>query len=370
MVAVFFTCDAFRENSPLMDRVLVSYAYYEKSTERHHDNLKFFLQEGVTRLSDGAKHVRIELNINGLCKVPLPETTDTFQAFVRPNVGYDFGAHTDTLERALQQYNAHRFEETPYRYFIFLNGGQRGPFLPTYWPQGRPWTDVFTSKLVDDVALVGASMFYHEKTQQPVVETWAFALRADGLQSVWDTGRVFLQHPTKHSACVAEDELTPVIRDAGFRFQSLLLKHSRPSAHTQHNKNLISSRPWQYEEINIHPLEVVFYKTYWDTAGEENNHFECPYEARYTQWLMEEPEYHRPILQLKSAWKAPPSPKATSEKKEPNTTSISVHLSNEHKAPPDSSVWKKPGVIVGLSVAATVFAAMLGLIIFLLVRKL
>jgi hypothetical protein len=46
-----------------------------------------------------------------------------------------------------------------YKYFIVLNSSLRGPFLPLSWPKSHlHWSEIFTSKLSDDIKLVGLSI--------------------------------------------------------------------------------------------------------------------------------------------------------------------------------------------------------------------
>ena len=337
---------------PSAEPVLVSYAYYEKSTRRHQENLIFFLHEAVARFAN-QKHIRIELNINGKCLVPLPPNTENFQAYIRPNVGFDFGAHTDTLHRALDRHKATSFVDLPYKHYIFLNGSQRGPFLPVYWPKGNAWTDVFTSKLVDDTGLVGSSMFYHEHTGSPVVETWAFGLRADALDAVWKSKRIFKQHPSKHSACVAEDELAPLVKHAGLKFTSLLLKFNQ-NGEKQTNSYKIASRPWAYEDICINPLEVVFYKTFWDTAPESDNYYECPFEARYTQWILGERERSRKVYPIKDSWKQFQSEMRQRMEIAPPLFSSKQAVDTPTKPKVEDHSSKRTSIIVGTSVVALI----------------
>lgn len=322
--------------------VLVSYAFYDKGTARCQENLQFFLKEGVKRF-EAHENVRVELSVNGTTRLELPPTTKMFEVFTRENAGFDFGAHADALDRALKRHGTTRFAELPYKAYVFLNGSQRGPFLPEYWPRERHWSAVFTDKMEGDCALVGSCMFHHIKTHLPTVETWAFAVRPDGLQALVDEGSVFRQHTTKHSACVAEDTLTKTIVDRGLKFATLQIKFARNPDQTNDYK--IASRPWAYEGISIHPLETVFFKTYWDTASADENFYECPFEQRYTQWIMGEPEHKRDVLPIAKDWRAlrMPAEKPAASKKHRNVA-----------------------VIVPSVVAATLLA---GLLVFLFFRK-
>jgi hypothetical protein len=45
-----------------------------------------------------------------------------------------------------------------YSYFIFLNSSVRGPFYPSYMPQGWQWTQAFTNRIIGDVKVVASSL--------------------------------------------------------------------------------------------------------------------------------------------------------------------------------------------------------------------
>lgn len=45
-----------------------------------------------------------------------------------------------------------------YRYFLFLNSSVRGPFYPSYQPQGWAWPRAFTDRLSADVKVVASSI--------------------------------------------------------------------------------------------------------------------------------------------------------------------------------------------------------------------
>lgn len=280
-------------------RVLVSYAYYEKNTERHKKNLEFFLKEGYERFRN-FKNVDIYLCLNGgKCNVKLPQETDNFHVLKRGNTGFDFGAHQDVLNIVLKKYGS--FSKAPYTTYIFLNGSQRGPFLPVYWRPDVHWSTVFSDKL-NNSGLVGSCKFTHSKDKIDTVETWAFALAPNAMKTVWDNGTVFRQHPSKESACKAEDDLTRIILKSGLGIDTLQLKYVRNKLDT--NNYNISSRPWNYENISIHPLETVFYKTYWDSALESENGYECPFEQRYTEWIIGgDGEFKKDVFPLYKLWK-------------------------------------------------------------------
>ena len=279
-------------------RVLVSYVYYEKNTARHNKNLEFFLKEGYERFRN-FKNVDIYLCVNGgKCNVKLPEETENFKIVRRSNTGFDFGAHHDVLNIVISKYGS--LHRAPYSTYVFLNGSQRGPFLPVYWRPDVHWSTVFSDKF-KTAGLVGSCKFFNVKDKIETVETWAFALRPDALKIALDDGTIFRQHPTKESACIAEDDLTRVILSSKLGIDTLQLKFARDNQ--SKNDYKISSRPWSYENISINPLETVFYKTYWDTALKSENGYDCPFEQRYTEWILGgNKEYETDVFPLYKLW--------------------------------------------------------------------
>jgi hypothetical protein len=279
--------------------VLVSYAYYEKNTERHNKNLEFFLKEGYERFKM-FKNVDIYLCINGRkCNVQLPEETDNFKIIRRDNIGFDFGAHTDVINTVINKYGS--LDKCPYDTYVFLNMSQRGPFLPVYWRPELHWSTVFSDKF-KNAGLVGACSFYLNK-DRPIVETWAFALRPDALKIAFEEGSIFTQHVSKSSAVDAETNLTYILLKNGLNYSDLQLKYSKNRNYKNINKYKISSRPWSYEDISINPLETIFYKTYWDSAEPNNNGYNCPFEQRYTEWILQSStEYKKGVYPLYKLW--------------------------------------------------------------------
>lgn len=65
----------------------------------------------------------------------------------------DFAAHNITLEYLLAQ---GRLKQ--YKYVILLNSSVRGPFVPSYMPEGWQWPQAYTSRLVGDVHVVSSSL--------------------------------------------------------------------------------------------------------------------------------------------------------------------------------------------------------------------
>ena len=108
----------------------------------------------------------------------------------------------------------------------------------------------------------------------------------------------------KDSAINGENNLTKVVLANGLDIDCLQMKFSRDKSSNNVNGYRISSRPWSYEDISITPFETVFYKTYWDSALPSENGYECPFEQRYTEWIMGNGhEYTTDVYPLYKLWK-------------------------------------------------------------------
>jgi hypothetical protein len=121
-------------------KTLVIYNYYEKD-EVYKRNFEYFLKFGIL---DGVHYV---ISINGDFTVDLVQRSNICY-LIRPNIGYDFGAYDDVIEKytAIDSYD----------YYFFVNCVVRGPFLPAYC--NVPWVEPFIRLLSDDVKLVGATI--------------------------------------------------------------------------------------------------------------------------------------------------------------------------------------------------------------------
>lgn len=283
-------------------KVLVSYSYYEASQTRYQDNLKFFLHEAVGQpCHDKTVDCTYVLVVQGhKCSVPIPPNV---RVHYTDNTGFDLGAHG----KALELYKNQKFDA-----YVFLNCGQRGPFLPNYWPTNRHWSYVFLDRLFkqEKPGIVGVSIFCSKHLKKPVVETWAFCMSRDALETIQRNTGVFQLHSSKHSAVhKGEHTLGPYLFDHKFGMDCLLYKYRNVDWQNQAmkcNNCAIPSRPWSYEDISIHPMEVVFYKTFWQSFPGQRSGYKCPYETRYTQWALgEDPKADKEELNgtLPSPWR-------------------------------------------------------------------
>lgn len=77
--------------------------------------------------------------------------------------------------------------------------------MPPYMPEGWQWTDAFTSRLVNSVHAVSSSLVCLPEVDEggpgPRLESWAFAVTAEGLQALLQEG-LFELRTCKLCPCV------------------------------------------------------------------------------------------------------------------------------------------------------------------------
>lgn len=269
-------------------KTVVSYAYYE--TDRSMYNLDFFSQNGITERTD----ILFIIVINGYkCSVELPDYKNCV-IIKKENSGFDFGAHKASIDYLLEINNCDA-NNLPYENYVFMNSGVIGPFLPTYYPSDLyHWTNIFTSKLNDKVKLVGTSLGCFEYTYIPAkgphIEGFCFCLDKIGLITALEQNTIFVNHLNKHLAVVnGEFLLSETILKAGFTVDCLLYKYNGIDWLNIDNwldrcKSVFPSRTGTYDNISIHPFEVVFHKYFWGN----HNLVNFDYVSTYVKWKQEE----------------------------------------------------------------------------------
>jgi hypothetical protein len=268
-------------------KTVVSYAYYE--TNRTMYNLDFFAQVAIVDVPN----MLFIIVVNGhKCSIELPNY-DNCIVIKRDNVGFDFGAHRESIDYLLNLYNCVNVNDIPYDNFIFINCGVIGPFLPTYYPSNMSWTNIFTSKLNDKVKLVGTSLVCFEYTASPGkgphIEGFCFCLDKIGLDIVMGVETVFINHKTKQNAVNdGEYGLSKAIINAGYSLDCLLYKYqevdwTNKENWVNQNNYTHPSRVNTYDTITIHPFEVVFHKWFWANNLPVNFN----YIVRYRKWKLD-----------------------------------------------------------------------------------
>lgn len=291
------------------DLILTSYSYFEKDTVQL-ANFQFFISVGMGISSTYKAPVKTDfvVVINGPQCTPCKSlhhivNDDEKAAAVMPasvsaawsspgltmfqrteNQGMDFAAHNVTIEylRKTNQY-------TRYQYFIFLNSSVRGPFYPSYMPEGWQWTMAYTQRFKPDVRLVSSSIVCLPSIDAggygAKAESWAFAIDQEGLDLVTEAG-VFSLHVCKLCndgvVVLGEYGLSNVLLSKGHNIATLMSKYNpntdwREERHWQCNSNVHPSRHGTYDSISMHPFETVFLKASWH-VGE-------PHTSKYTEWF-------------------------------------------------------------------------------------
>lgn len=268
-------------------KTVVSYAYFE--TNRSMYNFDFFVQTGVTN----DPNILFIFVINGHnCAVQLP-TYDNCVILKRDNIGFDFGAHRASIDYLTETYKC-AVQDIPFDYFICMNCGVIGPFLPAFYPKNLSWTNIFTDKLNDKIKLVGSSLVCFEYKAMtgrgPHVEGFCFCLDKIGLTIVFNKKTIFISHLTKENAINnGEYGLSKAILEAGYSIDCLLYKYQNIDWSNQRNwinqnNNTFPSRSGSYDGITIHPFEVVFHKWFWLNSLPVNFN----YVVKYRKWKLNE----------------------------------------------------------------------------------
>ena len=253
--------------------VLVSYCYIERPEAVK--NLQFFIDNG---LSDEITYCFV---IQGyVCSVDIPNMSNVY-AIKRANIGFDFGAHRATLDN----FDLHDFD-----YFVFMNCGVVGPFLPAYYPKDYGWWKAFTDKINNHVKLVGTSIIRRRDEAFPAVEGFFFVVDRIGLNAILENGKVFVDHPTKKEAVqIGEWGITEEITKRGFGIDCLLYRYQGLDWSDESNwKKDYPSRGGSYDGESISPFEVMFHKPLWhgETSFDETR-VNTRLTNKYVKWNAE-----------------------------------------------------------------------------------
>lgn len=266
-------------------KTIIFYAYYE--TSHSIGNLEYFSKVGIT---DDPNFLYVII-INGYkCSIDLPIYNNCI-VLKKDNTGFDFGAYNFAIKYLEELFNC-KTKDFSYDYFIFLNAGVTGPFLPTYY--NLHWTNVFNSKINEKVKLVGTTIVCLPPTDDgghgPRIEGFCFATDKIGLDILIEKKNIFMQHSSKYSAIIyGEYGLSKAIFEKGFTIDCLLYKYQNidwtNKKNWDLNSNIHPSRKNSYDGISIHPFEVVFHKWYWSDHPNELVSFE--YLNKYIKWKLE-----------------------------------------------------------------------------------
>ncbi|KAH8673926.1 hypothetical protein BX600DRAFT_433532 [Xylariales sp. PMI_506] len=243
----------------ISDRPLITYAYAESDSAR--ENIKFFINQGLHGAADFIFIINGETNITKT--IP---SGPNIRIIERPNKCFDLGAHGEVL----RQDDLWK----KYRKFITLNASIRGPFMP-YWSQ-RCWSDVFLSRVTDEVKLVGMTANCLPKYH---IQSMIWATDLTGLELLLypppgssspdkygtKNDMVAMEgcYTEMHKAIHGEIGATAVIKNAGYKVDALMAAfHKSEDYERDCAKNPIEDILWdkQYYGANIHPYETLFMK--------------------------------------------------------------------------------------------------------------
>ena len=192
-------------------KTLITYAYNECGTVCLR-NLQYFMRVAVSPL------YKFVIVTNGPCTYC---ASDEFMHLKkaanvtwvqRENSGFDFAAYHAALDAV---------DRTEYDYFLFVNGGMRGPLVPK-WQFGevRVWPEMFTGMLNEHVKLVGSTISCQVHVH---VQSFLFATDIIGLKLFWENG-VFDQDGESIIDLIQRSELgmSRLIFEAGYTVDSMI----------------------------------------------------------------------------------------------------------------------------------------------------
>ena len=291
---------------------IVFYVYHESVQDA--DNLRFFLRHGLV------PHVHFVFIIHGEeCSVELPSSENSPEVTIlrRPNT-FDLVGFCNVLEE--------HFSDTiqQYGYIFFLNSSCRGPFLsPVITTYSPHWTQIFISLLQNTDSHMVAPVIEippldiecldtgHRRHAVPFLHTYMFCIDHKALHVLRE--KIFpllkVEGISRTDLLLIERQISACLLFNGLRIHSLLLKYRDVDwldrrqwnygkwawgmAHTGGGRMRLSCPeiPGNYGGIDIHPLEVIFFKNIRQThdgrrkseAGiSEDTHRIL---ERYTSWL-------------------------------------------------------------------------------------
>jgi hypothetical protein len=176
----------------------------------------------------------------------------------RHNVSQCFGGYSESI----------RLLNEPYKYRFFINSTMRGPMLPPYSLKTTHWTEYFTNKFSDSVAMVGASISMNPKIH---IQSMMMAVDQRALKILRDKN-VFLKDDiaVEKSVLISQHEIrgTQVVLEAGLNIDCMITTFQgrdwRDQKRAHEFDSHIKHDPWYigaYYGFTLHPYETIFFKT-------------------------------------------------------------------------------------------------------------
>lgn len=129
-------------------KICCIYAYYEKN-DMYKENLQYFLDNGIY------DEIDYYIIINGDSTIDIQNKENVF-IYKRPNVGYDFGAHSYGLKQLKQKYD----------YYTFINSSVKGPYLKYKCVK---WYEEFLPLFKNNIKLVGTSINIFKEQEEDTI---------------------------------------------------------------------------------------------------------------------------------------------------------------------------------------------------------
>lgn len=260
-------------------KTLVVYAY-SQHTQDAVANVKYFLRFGVREVND----VDFVFVVNGCHSIAFPTAFNNVRVVERNNTCFDFGAWGIGIEAAEASASQR------YDFVIIMNSSVRGPFLPTY--EFRDWWRVLTDQIVNKSDVVGTTincMDLRDASQPPSsallhLQSMLLAFSVETFDAVL---RPYFQGcpRNKESAIYnAELPLSRAVLSSGGSLRAQMVSFARIPVDDQ-PKGILAQicaelrnnsalglgdvyfpRP-DAAAADVHPLEVIFFKTARSHAG-------------------------------------------------------------------------------------------------------
>jgi hypothetical protein len=243
---------------PIKQRTLVLYVFTDSPSHFTH-RLQFFLNIGVGE-EDDVDYVFI---INGfVVKASIPPFYN-IKVIPRSNTCFHFGSYGEVI-KLLGGINALK----SYKAVIFLNPTAVGPILPKYWPETIHWTEIYTSRLVNDVHAVGSSLSCakNKNIEGPRIEGHAFGASIKAIELAWNYSIFDCRSTIRETLELGEYAFSKLLLNNNMNLDTLLLNYEenidwrdRKNWDCNENRDPLRKNNYGKYNITVHPLEVVFH---------------------------------------------------------------------------------------------------------------
>ncbi len=260
-------------------KTLITFVHFNRPNQSlYRDNLDFFIKAGLTDSPE--HHFNIILNSDPQGEdIPIRKNVSVIKGH---NKNQDWGAYHQSI---------HAADIKKYDYFIFINDTCRGPFMPSYLPQNLSWVDLFLNKLNNKVKMVGPTWFNEDACpwvtnnlnikngKMAHIQSYCFGVDKKALTLLLENNKFDVIGKT-WKALVRDHEIgcSQLLLEKGYQIKPFQLSQYSSK------KNGDIAKANQYFEININPLEVMFFKV----IGSGSDTPITPHiRNKYTKWTLE-----------------------------------------------------------------------------------